>query len=226
MDNSFNLRPQASNLKSHRGFTLIELLVVVLIIAILALVAVPNLLLAQTRAKVARAKADLRTIAMVVEAYAVDENHYPPNDGKFNVIPIQLTTPVAFLTDSKLVDPFSDKERDPVYGELARFYTYDLIVTHTEWERIVTTGEPWVPPIEAVDSPVWNVGALEKYGRWRLVSNGPDRRYADPDYAFGSDPLDPNDVLQGADTPYDPTNGTVSKGNLIRVQKDASFKSF
>ena len=43
------------------AFTLIELLIVVAIIAILAAIAVPNLLNAQVRAKVARVKNDLNT---------------------------------------------------------------------------------------------------------------------------------------------------------------------
>ena len=46
----------------HDGFTLVELLVVIAVVALLALVAVPNFLEAQVRAKVARAKADIATL--------------------------------------------------------------------------------------------------------------------------------------------------------------------
>lgn len=77
------------------GFTLIELLIVVAIIAILAAIAVPNFLEAQVLAKASRAKGDLRTVATALEAYRVDASHYPPNDGYYNVLPVELTTPIA-----------------------------------------------------------------------------------------------------------------------------------
>ena len=57
-----------------KAFTLIELLIVVAIIAILAAIAVPNFLEAQTRAKVSRVQSDLRTLATGIESYTVDNN--------------------------------------------------------------------------------------------------------------------------------------------------------
>ena len=60
-----------------RAFTLIELLIVIAIIAILALIAIPNFLEAQTRSKVARVQADMRSLGTAIEAYIVD-NQVPP----------------------------------------------------------------------------------------------------------------------------------------------------
>lgn len=193
------------------GFTLIELLIVVAIIAILAAIAVPNFLEAQTRSKVSRVVADLRTVATGLESYRVDNNGYPPNDGLFNVLPIQITTPIAYLTNAELIDPFSARERHEIYGELAMFYTYTKIVNEAEFIADALAG--FVPPIEGVDMPGLNEGALEKYGKWRLLSNGPDRQYSSAQF------LQTDPILQGADIAYDPTNGTTSWGNVIRTQK-------
>ncbi len=82
---------------------MIELLVVVGVIGILASIALPNFLEAQTRSKVSRVKSGLRTVATALEAYHVDYKHYPPwlshgmsiNPTSRRLIP--LTTPRAFV---------------------------------------------------------------------------------------------------------------------------------
>lgn len=70
------------------AFTLIELLIVVAIIAILAAIAVPNFLEAQVRAKVSKAKNDMRNMATGLEGYRVDHNEYPEgSDNPDNMSP-------------------------------------------------------------------------------------------------------------------------------------------
>ena len=65
------LRYRASG--SQRGFTLIELLIVVAIVGILAAIAIPLFNNVQGRARVAKAQADLRSLASAVSVYA---SHY------------------------------------------------------------------------------------------------------------------------------------------------------
>lgn len=90
------------------AFTLIELLVAVAIVAILAAIAVPNLLEAQMRSKVSRVRADLRTVRTALEAYAVDSGTYPINASGFGFTGdlVGLLQPVAYLS-SLPTDPFS-----------------------------------------------------------------------------------------------------------------------
>ena len=195
-----------------RAFTLIELLIVIGIIAILALIAVPNFLEAQVRAKVARAIADMRTIATGLEAYCVDWGAYPVNDGQYNTTPTSLTTPVAFLTTSKLEDPFAMHEKHAQYGDAARWYTYGTIL---RWDGKSPLPVP-APPMELVDHDWFNKGASEKYGLWRMCSLGPDRIYSDF-RQFGSDY-----PCYGSDIVYDASNGTMSWGNILRTQKHAA----
>jgi type II secretion system protein G len=174
-----------------QAFTLVELLVVVAIISILAAIAVPNFLEAQIRAKVARAKSDLRVIALALDAYHVDNNRYPetyitPRWQRFDC----LTTPIAYMT-SVPRDPFemaNDLDNFVDWGP--RHYYYKMGAT-----------------------------PLQTPHRYAMSSNGPDldedsipiKMY--PGFSWevftGQDP-DYNYMI------YDPTNGTVSDGDIWR----------
>lgn len=106
------------NYQARIGFTLIELLIVVAIIAILALIAVPNFLEAQTRSKVSRTVSDMRSLAVGLEAYYADTMKLPPGAKITNPLyqaqTFWITTPVAYLT-SIPYDIFWSKPVNPLF---------------------------------------------------------------------------------------------------------------
>ncbi|MCC7391585.1 prepilin-type N-terminal cleavage/methylation domain-containing protein [Candidatus Sumerlaeota bacterium] len=217
-----------------RGFTLIELLIVVAIIAILAAIAVPNFLEAQTRSKVARVRSDHRSLATAVESYYVDNNEYPAmtgadlslataptaDMGAYRTAPttgvgrtfrarhttqlLTLTTPIAYIT-SVFPDPFADTK-----GIGFRYYT---------------DGPGWIlgswgPDVDeaAGGDLAWNSGTLVNNPKTDLIETVYDNTAS----------AQPSILLQtGAPTlangrgafTYDPTNGTISDGDLWRVRQ-------
>src|SRR5210317_1646071 len=93
------------NKQGKKGFTLIELLIVIAIILILIAIALPNFLEAQIRARVTKAKSELRTVATAMESYFIDFGMYPndhdnDDDGQNGLF--QLTSPLTYLTDLPL----------------------------------------------------------------------------------------------------------------------------
>ncbi|GAB4318472.1 MAG: hypothetical protein Kow0059_11990 [Candidatus Sumerlaeia bacterium] len=206
-------------MRSRKAFTLIELLIVVAIIAILAAIAVPNFLEAQVRSKVSRAKADMRSLATALEAYAVDNNKYPVSwarqDGTaknptVSIAGVQgpvstpinpriqrlawITTPIAYITSIQN-DPFAvgTNESDPLNSEFPVFTYWDAPMTDNT--KVSSAGPTRYQDMTA---------ELASRSAWALICYGPDKDF------------EPAANWTGHWALYDPTNGTVSNGDVWR----------
>ena len=228
-----------------KAFTLIELLIVVAIIAILAAIAVPNFLEAQTRSKVSRVKADMRTIGVGCESYRVDNTHMFP------------------------VYRYVDREIDySTFGDVCQYW-WLYILWDTGDTGIHNEPNPggmggWITspvqylasiPRDPFSSVMLRSFAMERFGAGILEASvlyyGPensgifgwpldlntgnavaiDAQYPDAGYGlFSCGPDLILDVVPEANQMitcpvYDPTNGTTSAGDIVYLGRGIGFPS-
>ena len=205
----------------RRAFTLIELLIVVAIIAILAAIAVPNFLEAQTRSKVARVISDQRTLATALESYHIDQRRYPQEflpgqpwrqGSPYTPIAtrtlVVLTTPVAYITSTNaLVDPFV--KDTTVLSSIAGGST-----PVGQINSMFYLGYEWTGPLRGLGTA---------FSAWGLVSLGPDAQDSEGAFPpiFANLPTGAGWMAtQAPNTQYDPTNGTISQGDITRYGGD------
>ncbi len=171
---------------------MIELLIVVAIIGILAAIAVPNFLNAQTRAKIARAEADHRAIATAVEMYRMDNNAYPAR-GQLMVntrleFYIRLTTPVAYMSG--------------IVRDL--FFKPELVDGTDQYSNLYPFQDPVQTDNFKQNSNYYDLIPDEKVrrDRWVLLCAGPDGNYessAGRSYVI-----------------FNASNGLLSNGDIMR----------
>ena len=202
-----------------RAFTLIELLIVVAIIAILAAIAVPNFLEAQTRSKVSRVASEFRSLSLALEAYRIDTNGYPASYRE-KVIPINstlshmdrrlVTTPIAYITDFPL-DVFHSGKGAGVQAITGTTRQYCIYTTRYDGEAPASYAETAYPRnafYAWTEGPDQELNSLAWETLKRVIANE----------AKGFD-ANPRGGIR-----YDPTNGTVSVGDIYLFGGEATWR--
>ena len=174
-----NTQPQNHGCLSR----LLPWLIILVVIGVLSLIATPNFLESQTRAKVSRVQSDLRSVVTALETYNLDNKGYPEK------IEALWQGQVAYL-NSAPTDPFGGESFSSSrgYGENTRLR---YLAGAEAYRNALSAG--LIQPGEKVPS--------KKF--YLLYSFGPD----------GAD--DRGSIL------YDATNGTVSRGDIVKIGGDS-----
>jgi len=155
--------------------------------------------------------AKMASIVTAIEAYYVDNNAHPPFGDGVNVNiyglseqflePRWLTSPTSYLGKRSvdIYDPFRKKRG--IEGNDAR---YDYV----NWKACVANGTA----AEEMAS---------YFGAWRLAGSGPDGFFWNKD--LQGDAGRPGTSSLSV-IPYDPTNGIVSVGDVIRTHKKMNWR--
>ncbi len=194
-------------MKRLTGFTLIELLIVVAIIAILAAIAVPNFLHAQTRAKIAKVESDFAAVAVGIESYFIDYQNYPLVYGGAYFRELgQMTSPVKYITTIPL-DPFKPWDQCPDHID------HDGKCFNAGDGRFNDGGGYDYMRLKARYNAAEGGDFLQSADYWFMMSIGPDR---DEEQSYWTEYLTPAYKNQLKAQTYDVSNGLTSSGDIYR----------
>lgn len=206
--------------EGRSGFTLIELLIVIAIILILISIALPNFLEAQERARVAKAKGNLKTMETAVLNHMTLYG-FLYSDYNDPAIPTRKSrnksSPIPTLPCPLTANNNPSKGGLTYIMDQNTFYAQNVhcpLTTPNKFMDAAKTVDPWsdgtIPvgmdsrydnPLRKGDNPKWI-----RYSAYFVA--GPDLIAGH--WVRGSDP-------RGIGLAYTPTNGTKSKGDLWMV---------
>jgi general secretion pathway protein G len=159
----------------------------------LGAIAVPNFLEAQIRSKVSRVRADIRYLRTAIETYKIDNRIYPS----------WCLGKDSFNADEKIPGFRMSKSSQGAENFMSLTTPVSYI---TEFPK-----DPFSP----------DAGTYAYYSindSWVIFSPGPDKKYdITPEKDFI--PGDKNTDSRIISKTYDPTNGTISAGDIIRVKQ-------
>lgn len=193
------------NRRSRRAFVYVEIALTAVLIAILAAIAVPNFLEAQTRAAVSRARSDLNQLKLAIENYRLEHRAYPPNRIPGQPSPNDLavlTTPIVYLGQLPIdIMTLPDRRKD-LPPESAQPYHYDNALQVDPRQGLVTENNALGGGFIA--AVIWGWGPTF-----------PSLYAHEMDYnATPYTTINPGGYSRLL--PYEPTNGTLSSGDIYQ----------
>lgn len=231
------------------GFTLVELVIVVVVVGVLLLAVVPNFDQKSSRSKTARVQSDQRSLATAIESYMADlgtdiPSAYPTKNASAGQMTFRsyalLTTPIAYITAIPM-DVFATRLPAEVSdgwlkGSRSPFIFYSGHVTEEE------------TPVEvpATRRNVWVLVSVGPDGRNGVSLDG-KAPASDPDpkrTPYSVDPCDKAVMLKAGttvkaptsvraadggawtDVTYDGTNGTNSRGDILKFSSGVALPRF
>jgi prepilin-type N-terminal cleavage/methylation domain-containing protein len=214
----------------RRGFTLIELLIVIAIILILIAIALPNFLEAQERARVTRAKGNLRTMETAMNNHFIDYGCIPAdfNDGAQITLKCRTRLRVGGPCSPTRGCNWGSSRGGLTFQDVDRcaFYALNMhcpLTTPMKYMKANETLDPWGDGLVPIGFDSREINNKIIYGAFWAA--GPDKVAGDW-LRFGRTAQDANKDGCTEALPYSPTNGTTSRGELWGVVTDSWSKSW
>lgn len=219
-----------------KGFTLIELLIVIAIILILISIALPNFMEAQIRARVAQTKGNMRSIQMAMESHLIDWGDVVPDYNDIKSVDSDIFRDHVSRLRARVPGGFSgcaspraacscySPGDPPTTGSVrfvngpSGFYSLGMLCPLTTPMKYLNANEIMDPFGSMMIPHGYDTvpTSTTKIGYGAIFGMGPDLVAGDWRRGIGLT-IDTNHDGIREGLPYNPTNGTKSRGDFWRV---------